>query len=328
MARNHAGLYFLMTFNMMVWGLNAVALKWLVLYFPPLPMQGIRLFLAGLALLPLMLVKGSWKPLSSKEWGWTAGIILTGVVGHHSLLAWGLTLTTATSAVLILALLPLMTSSLACLFLREKITGTGLCGILLGLAGVILVVFRGDDYSSTSGWGNLLIAGCMLSQAVSFILIKKATDTIDTKQLTSLMFLAGSVLIFLIGLFVSPDGISIMANGPLWVWAVLILSGVVASGWGHMMYNSAIHKLGPGQTALFNNLTPFFALVGSALLLGETIQWTQAAGFLLIVSGVFLGTGVWRTRRDSRMETPSGETGIGSLPLNHGEMTKEKQSHP
>jgi drug/metabolite transporter (DMT)-like permease len=305
MERNHAALYILMTANMMAWGLNAVALKWLVATFPPLPMQGVRLFLAGLALLPLLFMKGTWKPLSIREWGWTAGIILTGVVGHHSLLAWGLTMTTATNAALILALLPLTTAALAFVFLREPLTLIRLCGILLGLIGVTLVVIGGGSYGSTSGWGDLLVVGCMLSQAISFILIKKATDTINAKQLTALMFLAGSGLIFLIGLFVSPDGVSVMLSGSLWVWVVLIASGVIASAWGHMIYNSTIHRLGPAQTALFINMTPFFALVSAALLLGETIRWGQVSGFVLIVSGVFLGTGAWRARRRSQVTAPT-----------------------
>ncbi|PTM53265.1 DMT family transporter [Desmospora activa] len=310
MKHNTIGLYSIMTFNMMIWGLNAVALKILVTHFPAVTMQGVRIFLAGLVLLLYIVIKRTWKPLTKRDWGWTIGIILTGVVGHHLFLAWGLTITTASNAALILSLVPLMTAFLSFLFLREHITPARMGGILLGLIGVILVVLRGGTGLSTSMWGDLLIGGAMIFQACSFILIKKATDTIDAKQLTTIMFLAGATLIFLIGLFISPDGVSIMLEGPLWVWAVLIVSGVVATAWGHAMYNATIHQLGPGQTAVFINLTPFFALVGSALFLGEAIQWVQIAGFALIIVGVFLGTGAWGEGERMKARTVHRETGI------------------
>lgn len=296
MKHNSISLYSLMTFNMIIWGLNAVALKVLVTHFPAITMQGVRIFLAGLVLLLYIVMKKAWKPLSRKEWKWIIAVILTGVVGHHIFLAWGLTMTTATNGALILSLVPLMTAFLSFLFLHEHMTLARVGGILLGFIGVILVVLRGDVGFSTSIWGDLLIGGAMIFQAFSFILIKKTTDTVDAKQLTTIMFLVGSTLIFLISLFITPGGVPTMLNGPTWVWAVLLVSGVVATAWGHAMYNSTIHRLGPGQTAIFINMTPFFALVGSALFLGETIQWSQIAGFALIIMGIFLSTGDWGER--------------------------------
>ena len=69
---------------------------------------------------------------------------------------------------------------------------------------------------------------------------------------------------------------------------------------GHVVYNSSIHRLGPGHTAIFTNMTPFFALIGSFFFLGESIYASQIAGFLLISAGVFLGSGAARGCSSSR----------------------------
>ena len=57
----------------------------------------------------------------------------------------------------------------------------------------------------------------MATQAASFIYIKKATDTMDAKQVTSLMFLTGSVVIFIISLFIHPRGWVEALDTPAWV---------------------------------------------------------------------------------------------------------------
>ena len=51
---------------------------------------------------------------------------------------------------------------------------------------------------------------------------------------------------------------------------------------------------GPALAAFFNNLTPLFAAVLSALVLGQAPQPYHAAAFALIVSGIALS--VWRPR--------------------------------
>lgn len=78
----------------------------------------------------------------------------------------------------------------------------------------------------------------MATQAASFIYIKKATDTMDAKQVTSLMFLTGSVVIFIISLFIHPRGWVEALDTPAWVWGIFFGSGLITTGLGHLLYNS------------------------------------------------------------------------------------------
>lgn len=289
---------------MFVWGLNTVALKVLVQYIPPLTMQSLRIFLAGLVLLPFLLWRNQKRTPRLKERRHLTGAILFGVVGHHSCLALGLEQTSATNAALILALVPLSTALMAMLFLGDRISWVRGTGILLGFLGVTFVVLQGTAGLEENLTGDLWVFGAMVSQAVSFIFIKKATETLDPKQVTSLMFLTGSAVIFLISLFLHPQGLKQTLETPAWVWGIFFASGAVASGLGHLLYNSAIHRLGPGQTAIFINLTPFFALMGSAFFLHEMIHFSQIAGFVLIAFGVFLGSGA---SEEKRRAVPTGQ---------------------
>lgn len=110
------------------------------------------------------------------------------------------------------------------------------------------------------------------------------------------MLLIGSVCIFFISMFMEPHGIQEMNVAGIGVWAVFLISAIVATGLGHLFYNLAISKIGASQTSIFNNLMPFFTLIGSVLFLGERIFIEQIIGFIFIVLGVILGTGYLEDR--------------------------------
>ncbi|MFD2506896.1 DMT family transporter [Halalkalibacter alkalisediminis] len=131
----------------------------------------------------------------------------------------------------------------------------------------------------------------MVFQAISFIYIKKATSTLDSKQMTSLMLLLGSVGLLLISLVVEPSGVTNLFQASLVLYVLFFISSILATAVGHFLFNAAIQHIGAGQTAIFNNFVPFFGLIFSALFLKEQVYWYQTFGFMFIVIGVLFGTG-------------------------------------
>ena len=131
----------------------------------------------------------------------------------------------------------------------------------------------------------------MFAQAISFIFIKKATATLDSKAVTTVMYLSGSLGLLILALVMEPSGLEGMAEASVGVYAVLFMSGIVATGIGHMVFNSAIQKIGASKTAIFNNFVPFFGVIFSVIFLKEVININQIIGFVFIVTGVLFGTG-------------------------------------
>lgn len=284
-------LYVLLLLLMFIWGLNVIAIKVLVEHFPPVTITSFRILTAGLVVFTVLLAKREFQKLTLRDTGLLLAIALTGVLGHHFFLAVGLAQTTASNTGLILGLVPLATSVFAMLFLGDRLTPLKLAGVLFGLTGVSFIVLNGSGGVSAVSFGDLFIFCSVLSQATSFVLIKKATGHLSSRLITGLMLLIGSLFLFLASLQLEPYGLSSLTEAPGWVWLVFFGSAVLATGVGHMVYNRSIHALGAGETAIFINLTPFFSLTGSYLFLGETIYAGQIFGFLFIVLGVVLGTG-------------------------------------
>lgn len=291
------GLVFLIT---AIWGLNVVFLKVLVENLPPQTMTAFRIMIAGITAFIIVYFAKSLRGLSIKEWIFTLFGMTFGVILHHLTLALGLVTTAASTGSLILSLVPLATAVLGVIFLGEQLTKMRVLGFILALAGVFFI--QGGSFSGLQlSQGEMFLFISMFAQAISFIFIKKATARLDSKGVTAIMNLGGSIGLLLIALAVEPDGLSEMTNASLGVYVILFISGTVATGVGHMVFNSAIQKIGASKTAIFNNFVPFFGVVFSVIFLNEVIEPVQMIGFVLIVAGVLFGTGylerVWLKRQ-------------------------------
>lgn len=291
MKQNKNMLIYLLVFIIMVlWGLNIVILKLLVTELPPATMTAFRIMIAGITTLCILILTRSFRRMTKQEWIYTLLGTLFGVVLHHSLLAISLTMIDASSAALILALVPLTTVILAIFFLGEKLTGARFLGIFLALIGVFFI--QGESFTSFHfSLGEVLIFTSMLVQAISFIFIKKATATIDSKQITTMMFLTGSIGLVILSFIIEPGSFSQMFTASPFIYVLFIFSGMVVTGFGYIIYNSAIQQIGAGQTVIFNNFVPFFGVVFSVIFLNEMITVSQVIGFIFVVIGVLFGTG-------------------------------------
>jgi drug/metabolite transporter (DMT)-like permease len=282
--------YGLVFFVTAIWGLNLVIIKVLVEDLPPQTMTAFRIMMAGITALIIIVLGKSFRRLSKKEWIYTLLGMLFGVISHHLLIAVGLTMIEASNASLILALVPSTTAILAVLFLGEQLTKLRVIGFILALTGVFFI--QGGSFSNMQlSQGELILFIAMFAQAISFIFVKKATETLDSKQVTTIMYLTGSIGLLIISFITEPGGVSEMTSAPLFIYFLFIVSGLVATGIGYIVFNAAIQQIGAGQTAIFNNFVPFFGLVFSAIFLNETITISQLIGFVFIVAGVLFGTG-------------------------------------
>ncbi len=306
-------LYFVLFILMVVWGFNVSAIKILVSYFPAVTIQGFRVLLAGIVVLICLVFMKRFKKMSVKN---VIGITIAGcfgVVGHHFFLAIGLMETTATNAGLILGLIPLSTSILAMVFLNERLTLSKSLGILVALIGVYVIVMNDGGGLSGLSIGDLYILGAVITQAISFILIKKLTNDMNSIQMTGMMLTIGSILLLVASFYSPTNAHTPYTEIPTYVWWVFIGSAIFATGIGHVIYNYAIQQLGASTTSIFINLSPFFSIMGSSLFLGEQIVMKHIVGFSCIIFGVILGTGTIKFRLKKTHRYKDVENEIGTV---------------
>ncbi|MBD7965011.1 DMT family transporter [Fictibacillus norfolkensis] len=294
--------YVILFLVMVVWGLNVTATKILVTNFLPVTITGIRVLTAGLTVFLLLSIIKKVRWLTKKEFWYVFLASIFNVVAHHYFLSIGLTETTATNGGLIMGMSPLLTTILAISFLGTPLTLLKSIGLLLGFSGVTFIVLEGNSQVAGISFGDGYILLSVITQAVSFILIKRVAHTLDPRLMTGYMMVIGSLFLIVIGLIEEPQGFAgVVENSTVSLWLIYFASACIATAVGHMLYNEAIGKIGASEASIFINLNPFFALVGAYLFLGEQILFQHIFGFLLIITGVLLGSGAVEEIRNKRL---------------------------
>ncbi|MBS8266813.1 DMT family transporter [Mesobacillus boroniphilus] len=284
-------IYLILTGVMFLWGMNVTALKIIVGNFPPITITSLRVFTAGVSVFIILFFIKKVRLPSRKEWLYIIGGGILNVTGHHLFLGIGLKETSAVNGGLILGLGPLLTALMAILFLGRNLTFVRTLGFIFGGIGVTLTVLAGSTGLSGMSIGDFYVFLSIFSQAISFIIISKAAKTLDPRLLTGYMLVFGSILLFFIGLWKEPDGLTSLGNGSLGLWSIFFASAIFATAVGHMLYNYAIGKAGPAEASIFLNLNTFLSILFAAIFLGENITSSHLLGLIFIVSGVIFGSG-------------------------------------
>jgi len=273
------------------WGFNVAALATLVKEIDPITMTAFRILTAGIMVLVISKIMGIFRLPTKAEWKTIGLITIFNVVLHHSFLATGLTKTAGVNAGIILGAAPLVTMVLSIIFLKNRVSTIRIIGFIVGFAGILFTSLAGNDSFTSISIGDGYIFLCMVAQTISFILIGRLNPAFDPRLLTGYMLVSGSAVIFMLGLWLEQDLAQISKLFSWKLGSIFLFSAVIATAIGHMIYNFAVKNVGPAETTVFVNLNTLFALIGSAIFLGEPILFYHFIGLALIVLGVFAGSG-------------------------------------
>jgi len=280
----HAAAHFALLAAMLLWGGSFVAMKVAVQHLDPWLIVLGRLLLATLAFGPILRHLPPW-PLVRAHLPGLLVMALAEPCLYFVFEAKALTLTQASQAGVITALLPVMVACAAGLFLGERTSARGFAGLGLGVAGAALLsVFAPEDaYSPDPMLGNLLEMTAMACATVYTLMVKRLAPRFSPLFLTAFQAVTGTAF-FLPALLFSPWPAEISWQGLAAVGYLGLFVSVAAYG----LYNYGLSKLPASRAAAAVNLIPAFTLLLGWLALGETIQGWQWLGIALIFAGTRL----------------------------------------
>ncbi|WBY03460.1 DMT family transporter [Ramlibacter tataouinensis] len=280
----------------LLWAGNAVVGRMMVGLVPPMTLNFLRWALAFVLLLPLtawLLRRGS--PLWP-HWRRFTILGLLGVGCYNALQYLALTTSTPLNVTLVASSTPAFMLAIGALWFGQRVTSRQVLGALLSIVGVLVVLGRGD-------WE--LLSNVRLVPGDFFILLATAAWAVyswlllrpgDPAQVRAdwAAFLMAQIVFGLgwSGLFAAGEW-ALEPQPVAWGWPVIAALGYVAVGPAIVAYRSwglGVQRVGPTIPAFFYNLTPLFAGVMSAALLGEVPRLYHAAGFVLIVGGIVVSS--------------------------------------
>lgn len=280
----------------LLWAGNAVVGRMAVTSMPPAMLNALRWSLAFLLLLPL-----GWRALARPRewllrWRHLALLGLLGVGSYNALQYLALRTSTPLNVTLIAASLPVWMLLVGAVGYGEKPRRRQIMGAALSLLGVALVLSRGDVSALARVHfvtGDLLmLLAVMAWSGYSWLLARPPADMIGearpawnwaefllVQTLFGLVF-AGSAA----GIEQQLTPVSV--HWSPWLVLALVYVAVGPSVIAYRSWGLGVAAVGPAVAAFFGNLTPVFAAVMSAALLGEWPQWFHGVAFVLIAAGI------------------------------------------
>ena len=260
--------------------------KYAVAYMSPESIGGWRFLLAGLVLVPLVGLREGldWPGLRRNALPLLA-MATIGIGGFNLSLFYGLKHTSPVNGALIMALCPALITVFSAVLMRERISARQASGLLLGLAGVAVVVSRGSLHSllamSFQG-GDLMVLLAAVCWGVYSTIPRRFIHGLQPLQITAGTIGLGGILI---SAFANATQTDFWTLPPLGVVAAVVVMSMLGSVLAYLWWNDGVRKVGPGAAALFMNLVPVFAtLIG--VVLGQAVLLSQVAGAVLVVGGV------------------------------------------
>lgn len=272
----------------LAWGLTWPVNKVVLATLSPLWAVTLRSLIATVALFALTAWRGrlAWPP--REDWPVLLSITVLHMVGFNLLASWGLGLVPTGRTVVLAYTTPLWVTPGAALLLGEPLTPRRTVGVLVGLAGlVILFNPLALDWSDRAiVLGHLAILLGALLWAASILHIRAHRWRSTPFALIPWETLLSTVLLIPIALATSP--LPEMDWRPSFV-ALLLYLGLVGTAVAYWAAATASRHLPAVTTSLALLATPVVSVITATLWLGEPLSLSLVAAIALVLGGVAIG---------------------------------------
>jgi drug/metabolite transporter (DMT)-like permease len=271
-----------------IWGSTYLAIRYAVADIPPLFTAGIRHLTAGSILLLWCLAKGL-RP----TWAQIRASVVIGffffLVGH-GLLHWAETVVPSGLAALLIAIEPIIVFLMASAAARTwKLNGMLVAGILLGLAGVGVLV-GGTIFEATRGStiGAIAIIISAISWSAGIIYSRQSKLSGNPMLLSALSLLSGCVMLLFTGLFVGEAKGFTFSHVSTRAWLALAYLIVFGSVVAFTAYNWLLEHYSPTLVATHTYVNPIVAVLLGWMYGGEVITLKVIFAAVMVIGAVIL----------------------------------------
>lgn len=271
----------LLSFLVIVWGINWPLSKMALTYTPPILFAGIRTILGGFILLIFALPK--YKQLRFREtWHLYFISALLNIIIYYGLQTIGLGYMPAGLFSAIVFIEPVLLGIFSWLWLGEDMYGLKIIGLILGFTGVAII-------SSGGFFGNLSVVGIVLALcsalgwALGTVFVKKTSNRVDPIWMVTTQLLMGGIFLLIMG--------SSMESWSKIEWNIPFISNllfisifVIAFGW--LVFFILVGSGEASKVGSFTFLIPVISIISSSYILHESITLKLIIGLIFVVFSI------------------------------------------
>ncbi|MBT5056995.1 MAG: DMT family transporter [Gemmatimonadetes bacterium] len=272
-----------------LWGLSFVATRVALLELTPMAIVLGRTAFGALSLIIIATIRRQVWVVPRAAW---PSLLVAGGLGvflHQMLQAYGLTMTTAVRTGWLIGIIPVWSALLAFFVLGEHLRRVRVLGLLVGLAGVVVLLSDGQPgvaLQLPQTRGDLLILASTVNWAVYTVLGRRILSRLDPLPATMAAMVVGLVLLLPPALFAgaASELMQVSLNAVL----ALLFLGVGCSALAYLLWFAALGRATTSSVASLLYFEPLVTLAGGVLLLGESVGMYTTFGGVMILGGVFL----------------------------------------
>lgn len=265
----------------LIWSSAFTSARIIVADAPPLAISAIRFAIAGLIGVAIARAMGQTWHLTRDQWRATLIFGLCQNALYLGLNFLAMTTVEASLASIIASTMPLMVAFAGWAFLSEKLTKIAALGLVLGFAGVVLIM--GSRIGA--GVDTLGVIYCVIGAAalsVATLLVRGASAGGNVMMIVGLQMFVGAAVLFAVSALFEPW---IFNWNPKMLTALtytILAPGLLAT----FIWFALVRRIGAIKAATFHFLNPFFGVAIAALILGESLEITDIIGVAIISAGI------------------------------------------
>jgi drug/metabolite transporter (DMT)-like permease len=270
-----------------IWGASFLFMRVAVPEFGAVPLIAARVGIAAMFLTLVLAGRGGLRHLYPNA----GRLMLLGAVNSaipFSLFAYAVLSVTAGFASVLNSTAPLFGALVAFVWLRDRPSPTRIAGLIVGFAGVLVLVW-GRLSVARDGGGLAVLAG--LSAAVLYGISANYAKTklsgVDPFVIATGSLIAATLLLIPLTIANWPD-----TPPGLTSWVCAVMLGVICTGIAYILYFRLLSRIGPSKTLAVTYLIPAFGVFWGYLLLREPVTSSMIVGCSVILLGTTLATGM------------------------------------
>ena len=216
---------------------------------------------------------------------------LLGFVVSQTLTAWALVYTTPVYFSLIATLTPVATMLMAAVFLKETLNGKKTIGVLIGIAGALLMVFMGWQGGSGTNdvLGIFLTILSLLTWVIYLLITRNVSQKYSAVTQMKWIFLISTIAVLP---FAAPEWGQQKLFSAAWAWtgvAEMAFIVLFATVMGYFAIPFAMRYLPATTVSIYTNLQPVVASLVAIYIGQDVLTWDKpVAGILVLLSAYII----------------------------------------
>ncbi len=283
-----------------VWGSSFLFMKIALEGVSPGQVAWSRLVLGAATLGLFVLVRRERLPRRLRVWLHMTVLALTFCVIPFLLFSWAQQHVTSGLASIYNATTPIMTAIMAwAVFRVEKLKAVQIAGILVGIAGVMVIIapWQGLDLTQ-SLVAQFAILGATACYGFSLAYMRRFTADTGMSALTFSFLNIGIAAVIMVAL--TPVVAATPVTLTPWIVLSLVLLGCLGTGVAYIWNQNVLRAWGPTRASTVTYITPIVGVILGVVILGEHVSWNEPAGAALVFAGILLAQNRLRLRRTNR----------------------------